>query len=268
MRDRHRRRAGLRHAVDLRLVTRDHLAIRAAQPLSADWKGPVATRLGDLGLLEELERIAAGPDEHELRVDRALLAGQAMLDRDEPAIVGAMDVANLARQLDREAGDLVHPRDHRAGKRAEVHIRAAGHAGRGDRHATIAAVHHERDPICDLGAILAVLEPVKQPRTLQLLGACAQEGDIVAGHERDMRDLAQVRALIGELAASAERVPQLEALRELRGDRHRLAAIDAAIRADGGVVELAEPRVPGARVVPRVGALGRRAIEPLVRDHA
>src|SRR5262245_61478834 len=59
--------------------------------------------------------------------------------------------------------------------------------------------------------------------------------------------------------------PELAREVELDVDLERLGNVDAAIAALGRVVELAQRRVPGAGIVPGIGALLGRAVERL--DH-
>lgn len=59
--------------------------------------------------------------------------------------------------------------------------------------------------------------------------------------------------------------PELLGLLKALHDVRRLAHVDPAITRDRRVIELTERSVPGARVVARVGALGRDAIKLL--DH-
>ena len=63
-----------------------------------------------------------------------------------------------------------------------------------------------------------------------------------------------------------ERRPELPALLELLVDRDRLGGIDRAVGRLGHVVQLAQRRVAGAGVVPRVRALQADVVESFVDD--
>jgi hypothetical protein len=140
------------------VVTRDDVAVGAAQPLPAHRERAVAAGLGDARLLEQRQRVAAGADEHEPRAHGALVAGGQVAHVDRPAGAVLAQIDDLVLEAQREAGRGVEPGEQAAGERAEVDVGAARHPGRRDRAIGGAAVHHQRHPLGELGAVLAVLE--------------------------------------------------------------------------------------------------------------
>src|SRR5699024_6307055 len=83
---RHRRSARGRLTVHLRVVAVDQFRVGGAEEETGYGEAAVAAPLCDAGLLEEVERPAAGSDEDELRVDLGRLVRAVVADGDLPAV--------------------------------------------------------------------------------------------------------------------------------------------------------------------------------------
>jgi len=147
-------------------------------------------------------------------------------------------------------------------ERTVVDVRTGDNASRRKRLLLSAAVHDQRRPFGDLGAILAVLHSVVAMARGHRLEALAQEGDIVPAP-----DEAHVRAGMDEIARVRDRAfadqvgPQLARQIELCIDLERLGDVDAPVCALRRVVQLAIGRVAGTRIVPSL-----RALEPAILE--
>ncbi len=149
-----------------------------------------------------------------------------------------------------------------AGDDAEVDVGAQRHPGGGDLLVRVAAFHQQRGPGLDLRRVFGVLHAVEQRIPDQRLLALVQVGDVViAPHE------AHVRGGVDEVGRLAEPAfldlvrPELAGDLELLGDADRALGLDAAIGQFRGVVQFGEGRMPGACVVPAIGAFQGDAVE-------
>ena len=137
---------------------------------------------------------------------------------------------------------------------AEVDVGADRHARGGDLLPRLAAFHHQRHPLLDLLGVFRVLHAAEQRAVLQGGVALLEEGDVVvAPDEAHVRDVVDERLRIVQHLAVDLVGPELLGDLEVLVDRHRLADIHRAVRGLAGVVQFAERRVTGARVVPAVG---------------
>jgi len=132
----------------------------------------VAAGLGDSRALEEVERVAAGADEQEAGAERALAAGGEITDVEAPegrlAEAGrgwrrlgggwrlAVEADDFVVEVEGDPGSPLKSFEEAARERAEVHVGALLDARGGDGNGGVATVHHERDPVGDLPAVLAV----------------------------------------------------------------------------------------------------------------
>ncbi len=82
-------------------------------------------------------------------------------------------------------------------------------------------------------------------------------------HEAHVRDRVEEAADVGQHAVLDGVRPELARHLELLVDVHRLGDVDRAVGPLRGVVQLTQRRVAGARVVPRIAALGGGAVETL-----
>ena len=262
----HRRGADGGLAVHLGHVLVDHGLVRAAQELAGDGEAAEALGLGDAGLLQQGQGAAAGTDEDEAGAVHELGAGGLVLDLDLPAAVRAAG----------EAGDLVteahlgagagHGRDELAGEGAEVHVGAAGVAGRRQALARLTALDQQRGPGADLLRVLAVLHAGEQRLGGHGLVAGAEVVRVVVTpHEGHVRQRVDEGLGVLERAVRHQGGPELAGGPELLVDAQRLGDVHPAVLVHGRVVQLAEGGVAGARVVPRVGGLQAGLVEALVQ---
>lgn len=268
VRHRHRRRTHRSLAVDLGQVALDHVRVGGGEERTAHREAGVAFGLGDAGHLQQLQRAAAGADEDEPGLDAGFLVaiGQVGHGHGPGVVVVALEVADLMLQAQLE-GVLGRQRAHQlASDLAEVDVGADRHARGGDLLPRLAAFHHQRHPLLDLLGVFRVLHAAEQRAVLQGGVALLEEGDVVvAPDEAHVRDVVDERLRIVQHLAVDLVGPELLGDLKVLVDRHRLADIHRAVRGLAGVVQFAERRVTGARVVPAVGAFFGDLVQAL--DH-
>src|SRR5699024_1139927 len=89
-----------RLTVHLRVVAVDQFRVGGAEEETGYGEAAVAAPLCDAGLLEEVERPAAGSDEDELRVDLGRLVRAVVADGDLPAVGRAFEVGHGVPRAD------------------------------------------------------------------------------------------------------------------------------------------------------------------------
>ena len=211
-----------------------------------------------------MQGAAAGADEHEFRVDGAVLAAPGVLQRQVPAAAGrALDVADVVAVVDLHAV-VAQVGGQLAGQGAEVDVGALGGAGCRDALLGVAALDDQRGPLGDLGVVLGILHRPEQRVRLEGLVAGAEElGVVLADHEAHVRNGVD-EALGGADQGIRDEVgPELAGQLELLVDVQGLAGVHRAVFGCGGVIKLTQGGVSGAGVVPRAGAFQPRFVEPL-----
>ena len=262
VRHRHRRRADGGLAVHLGVVLLDELGIVAAEELARDREASETLCLFNAGFLQQVQRTTARADEHELGVHGPLLAGTDVAYLDDPASVGLLaQVGHGVTEVD--VATLAHKVEELLGERTEVDVGALGEPVQRDRIGEVTTLRHQRESRAELARIGDVLHALEENLLRERVVALAEVVDArVAVSE------AHVRNRIDELRRAGDDVvvdrvgPELSRDLELLVDGDRLGDVDATVCGLRGVVELAQRRVAGARVVPRVTALSGRGIEP------
>ncbi len=260
MRHGHRRCTHGGLAVNLGGVTGDDVAVFADEELSAHRETAVALAFGNAGLLEERERCAAGPDEHERRDDALAVAHDEL-----PAPVAeTVDVVHLVAGGEFDVGLRVEVVDERVGEGAEVDVGAVLDVRGGDGFVFRATGEKERRPAANDLGVGGELHAGEQRVFRHSLVAAAEEIAVgLAAHEAHVRHTTDEVARFAEDACADEGGPKL--FGELEGfvDLDGLGDVDRAVGALLGVVELAEGGVAGAGVVPRVGTFAGDLVEGL-----
>ena len=260
---RHRRRPLCGLAVDFGVMAVAYCALVAPQPDSADREAAIPMAFGDARFLEQLDGIPAGADKDEFGCHCVALPRVGVLDTHPPsAVVLTVQIHDTMLVMHRNAGlggKMLHQQ---VGQRAVVDIRAGDNARCRKRLLVPAAVHDQRRPFGDLGAILAVLHSVVAMARGHRLEALAQEGNVVP-----TPDKAHMRARMDESARVRDRAfadqvgPQLARQIELGVDLERLGDVDAPVFALRRVVQLAISRMAGTRIVP-----GLRTLQPAILE--
>ncbi len=266
MRDRHRRGAGRGNAVCLYVMARSEFGVFGGEELPAHGEARVVLRLGNARCLQQLEGRTAGAHEDEAGLDGLFLAALGQLGHGHvPGLVGVLaQRAHFVLQAQCEVRVLAQARHELVRHRAVVHVGAQGHVGGGHLLGRIAALDHQRSPLPDLGLVLRVLHAVEERIAHQCGMPLAQVGDVVV-----TPDEAHVGRRVDEGArrlhgAPADLVrPELARHLELLGDAHRAPGFDGAVGKLGGVVQFREARMPGACVVPAIGAFQGHAVQAL-----
>ncbi len=143
----------------------------------------------------------------------------------------------------------------RAGERAVVDVRAERDACGGDGLGLLPAVHDERHPVSQFGAVGGKFHVREEVIRGERGVAAAQEVDVLgAVHEAQVRAALDEFLRRGDAAALDEIGPELLGDLESLVDLERLLGVDGAVGFLRRVVELAEGGVAGAGVVPGVGA--------------
>jgi hypothetical protein len=123
---------------------------------------------------------------------------------------------------------------------------------------------HQRQPAGELVLVVDVLHRREERVLDECLAPRLQIPDVVcAMHEAHVRNRVEEAAHVGQHAVLDGVGPELARHLELLVDVNGLADVDGAVGALRGVVQLTQRGVPGARVVPRIAALGGRCVEPL-----
>ncbi|MCY1406171.1 hypothetical protein D9M71_214300 [compost metagenome] len=251
----HRRGADFGLAVDLGLVLLDHFGVVAAQPLAADREAAEALAFLDAGKLQQRQRAAASAEEDEACGHFAIGAGLGVLDADIPAAVGAVEAGDLLEVADAGALQAFEVLQQLVGDRAEVDVGAVHGAGRGDLLGRIASFHHQRRPFGHGGAVFGVFHLAEGVVLAEQLEALLEErGVLVAAHEGKVRNGVDEGLGRAEGALAAHVGPELLGNLELGVDVDGLLDVDGAIGRLGRVVQFAEARMTGTRIVPGVGA--------------
>ena len=149
------------------------------------------------------------------------------------------------------------------GERTEVDVRAGLGPVQSHRVRVVTPLGHQRQTLGEELLRLRVLHTGEQRVAGERVVARTQVLHVVrAVHEAHVRDRVDELLGIGEDPVVDRVRPELPGDLELLVDVDGLADVDA-VALGRGVVELAESRVAGARVVPRVAALGRGGVESL-----
>jgi hypothetical protein len=206
---------------------------------------------------------AARADEDELGVDPDGGAADLLADVEVPGAVRVLrDAAHVVVEVQGRAvlGEVV---DELVGEGAEVDVGAALEPRGGDDLGLVALQHEERRPGVDDRRVLRVLHVGEEGVRAQRLVATAEVvGVLLPADER------HVRGGVDELLGLRDRAGGDQVRPELAGELELL--VDAGRRPDldppvllRRVVQLAEGRVPGPRVVPRVAGLHRDLAQAL-----
>ena len=261
MRSGHPGHAVRREAVNLRAVGGDQLGIRRTKEFSANREAAVAFCLSDARLLQQPQRVAAGAHEHELRVDGALGAGAVVAYFHRPGAVGFPD--EIAHLLAEHRGGAVLYRvaDQLLGQRPEIHVGAVLGPVQADGFGKVAIGGHQRQPVGEFVWVVDELGGREQWVARQRIAVPAQVVDLLGTvREADVRDRIEETAHVCEHSGLHRIGPELAGDLELLVDFDGLRDVDRAIGQFRGVVELAQSRVPGTRVVPRTAAFGGSAV--------
>ena len=239
----------------------DHLRVAAHQPLTAHREGAVLARFRNAGALQQRQGAAASAEKHKRRLKHLRRAtGRTRLH--QPAAAAALQAHHLVLE------PRVHPLQQRFREGAEIHIRAAGHPRGRQGLIEAAALHHQRHPFAQLGAVATPLHAGELGSGVQRFPAAPQKGHVLlAPYQAEVRNPADERSGILQHALLHQGTPKLQA--QLKGavngqrlrDRHR------SIGSLGGVVELAVGRMASACVIQRRAALRRHTRQPLEHHH-
>ena len=177
---RHRRGADGGLAIDLRIVPLCDLGLVAAQPDAAHGKAGITLRLGNLGILQQRQRAAAGAQEYELRPDGPFSAAGHVLDGHVPAAVGlAAHMLDPRLEMRGEAAEGLEISQKIVRERAVVHIGTDRHIGGGNGLFRGAPLHDQRRPLFDLLLVFRILHPLIAAMGRQRRVPLLQESNIV-----------------------------------------------------------------------------------------
>ena len=208
--------------------------------------------------------MAAGADEHELGIDVEGFGGRGVLHRHAPAVSAAVEVRDFVAGADLNAvvGEVGQ---HLAGERTEVDVGSTGHARQAVDLSRAAVFEHEGQPLSLRGGVVGELHVLEQGVLDH--GFAASANVVAAGFSAAV---GHVRNLVDEGAGFAddafvnEVAPELAGDLELFVDVDGLGDVDVAVLVGRRVVELAQGRVAGARVVPCVRAFACDIVGALV----
>jgi len=185
----------------------------------------------------------------------ARFAGASVLDVDFPAAGRTVETGDLLVVGHLDPSTARQIAEQLAGHRTEIDVGTVHGASCSDRLVSGAARHHQRHPLGQSRAILAVLHVSEGVMGLQRIEATLEIVDVLAAaHEAQMRNSIDEITRGTETFTVSEVGPELLGDLELSVDQHGLLDVDRAIFAVGRVVQLAEPGVTGTGIVPRVGA--------------
>ena len=260
----HRRCADIGLAVDLGLVLTDHVRVVAAQPLTADREAAEALAFRNAGHLQQRQGRAAGAEEDKARGDLAGLATEHVLDADTPAGVATFQTHHTLVVLNVGVILLGQEAQQLVGQGAEVDVTAADGTGRRDALISLTAGHHQRHPVGQGGLVFGVLHAGEAVMLAQLGKTGLQKADVfLATHKAQVRHGID-EALRGTEGAFFDQVgPELLGHLEHGIDADGLLDINRAIGGLRGVVQLTQPGMAGACVVPGVGTFDSTCIHQL-----
>ena len=211
-----------------------------------------------------MEGTSTRADEDEARGDGTGCARGLVLDLDVPAAIGgAGDVEHVEAVVEFGSG-APEIGGELARQRTEIDVGASFDAGGCDGLRGITPLHHQWCPPGDGVVVLAVLHGAEQRLRAQRLVAAPQV--LCVGLTPDE---AHVGYRIDEGPWVADETlghhvgPELARDLELLVDGHCLGGVHRSVLAGGRVVQFAQGRVAGARIVPGVGALEAGDVEPL-----
>src|SRR5258708_25151804 len=168
----------------------------AAQPYATEGASAITFTLGDSRLLQQRQGAAACSDKDEFGRHGYEAPIIGVLDRHAPAsVVFAVQTNNLAIIVKVKAGLIGQVFDEQVSKGAIVDVGAGDDAGCRERLLVTPPVHDQRRPLCDFGAVLAVLHAVIAVVGGHFFEAPAQELD-----STNAPDEAHVRAWVYESA--------------------------------------------------------------------
>ena len=170
------------------------------------------------------------------------------------AVLAALDLRDRVVQVElRTSSD--EPIEKLSGHRAVIDVGSGSDPGRRNRFALLTVVNEQRRPLGNHGWIFGVLNAGKQWLIFEKFVAAAQVINVgFAVHEGHVwRRIDECRRRL-EHTFFDKSCPPLPAQLKLLIDVDRFVGRDRAVCRFGHVVQLAERRVPGARVVPWVRA--------------
>ncbi len=241
----------------------DEIGVGAAEELTGHREPAEPLGFFDARLLQQVQRTAAGADEHELRMHGQLLPGPAVTDLHDPAAVGLLgQIGDRMAEVDVGAlGDMI---EELLGERAEIDVGALVEPVQRDRIREVASLRHQRQSCGELGRVVDELHALEQGLGREIVVALAEVLlAFGAVGEGDVRDGVDELRRVTEDAVVDGVGPELARHLELLVDGERLVDVDVAVGGLRRVVQLAECRVSGAGVVPRVAALGGGGVELL-----
>ena len=246
-----------------------HVRILVDEERTAHGEAGIIVRFRDAGHLQQMQRAAAGADEHEFRIHHLFGIGLGVGIGHAPAAIGiALNVGNLAVDLKVEILVALQMRYELPGDFAEFHVGAERRPGRADLLGRIAAFHHQRHPLFDLFGVAGIFHAGEKRAGFERLIALFQIGDVfITPDEAHMRRVVDEGARV--LQNTVLHLPGPELPGNLEGfvDVDGLRDLDVAVVVFRRVVEFSESRMAGAGIVPAVGAFKRHAIQPLQHLH-
>ncbi|MCY1227758.1 hypothetical protein D9M72_400450 [compost metagenome] len=175
MRNGHGRGSYGRLTVDLGAVLGGEGLVGAAEELAGNRETAVALALGDAGGLQQMQCTAAGTDEHELRVDVAVLSGLLVLERQVPAATrSAPDAVDVVSVVDLHAV-VAKVRGQLTGQCAEVDVGSFGRARGRNPLLRVTALDDQGRPLGNLCVVFGVLHGTEEGVRLQCLIPGLQE---------------------------------------------------------------------------------------------
>ena len=242
--------------------------VGGTQEPTADGEPAEPPDLGDACLLQQRQRATARPNKHKSRVQPALLPCAPIDDVQCPAAVGLLaEIAHLmaeqggraalcriADELSRQGPEVDVGAVRRPAKRHRLgEVTPGGHQGKpaGEFVLVVDELHRREQRIVDQRVVTA-LQVVDARRTV---------------HEADMRNGVEETAHVRQQPVLDRIRPELPCHLELLVDLNRFVDVDRAVGPLRRVIQFAQPRVTGACVVPRVAALGGRAVQALDQRH-
>ena len=155
------------------------------------------------------------------------------------------------------------------GESAEVDICARIDTGRSDGLRCGAAGNKKGRPRTDRGGVVAELHTGEQRMPGEGLMPFAKVFDVgFAPHEAHVRNRVDESGGLGEMALAHEVRPELAGDLELLVDLHRARDLDRSIRPLRRVIQFAQRRMSGPRVVPRIRRLECDLAQTLVHPNA
>ncbi len=242
-------------AVHLGIVTGSNRRIVAAKPDSAYRKPRIAPPLGNTRFLQQGQRSAASTDENEFGFDITMLAALLVPYPYTPKLPVTAQVLHAAEKANGESLLALEGIEKVCGEGAIIHVGAGRHMRCRHFLARVAAFHDKRNPFLDLLFVIGIFHAVITGIGRERLEALFEKRDVIrSAHKTHMRDRMNKRLRVLDRSFFHQVSPELTGKIELRVDLQRLGNVDAAVTFLRRVVQLAERRMAGAGIVPRIRA--------------